>query len=99
MIEMLVGLNVTDDSNYSKYREGMTPILQSMGGGFGYDFKIAEVLKNESENNINRIFTIYFPNKEKMNSFFSNKDYLNFKEKYFNDAVESTTIIATYDRS
>jgi uncharacterized protein (DUF1330 family) len=73
MIEMLVGLYVTNDSDYSKYREGMTPILQSMAGGFGYDFKIAEVLKNESGNKINRVFTIYFPNEEKMNSFFSDQ--------------------------
>lgn len=43
MIEMLVGLNITNDDNYTKYREGMTPILESIGGGFNYDFKIAEV--------------------------------------------------------
>ena len=99
MIEILVGLYVTDDSSYSKYREGMTPMLNSIGGGFGHDFKIAEVLKNESEKKINRVFTIYFPDEEKKNSFFSNGEYLSIKDKYFTSAVESTTIIATYDRS
>jgi len=98
MIEMLVGLYVTDDSNYSKYREGMTPILKAIGGGFGYDFKVSEVLKSESEKKINRVFTIYFPNEEKMNSFFSDEKYLDFKEKFFTSSVASTTIISTYSR-
>lgn len=98
MIEMLVGLNVTNDSEYSKYREGMTPILNSIGGGFGYDFQIAEVLKSESKNKINRVFTIYFPNKEKMDSFFSDADYLKIKKQFFANSVQSTTIISTYDK-
>ena len=98
MIEMLVGLFVTNDSEYTKYREGMTPILKSIGGDFGYDFKISEVLKNESKNKINRVFTIYFPNEEKMNTFFSNKEYLIVKDKYFNNSVDSTTILSTYNR-
>ena len=98
MIEMLVGLNVINDSDYTKYREGMTPILKSIGGGFGYDFKIAEVLKSESGNIINRVFTIYFPSEEELNSFFSNSEYLKFKEQFFTSSVASTTIISTYNK-
>ncbi len=96
MIEMLVGLDVTNDFNYTDYREGIAPILESVGGGYGYDFKIAEVLKSESKDNINRVFTIYFPNEKAMDSFFTNKDYLEFKDKFFTNSVASTTIIATY---
>lgn len=96
MIEMLVGLNVTNDAEYAKYREGMIPILDSIGGGFGYDFKIDKVLKSATENKINRVFTIYFPSEEKMNSFFTNKEYLKVKETHFSNSVESTTIISTY---
>jgi uncharacterized protein (DUF1330 family) len=98
MIEMLVGLNVTNDTNYSNYRDGMTPILKSIGGGFGYDFRIEEVLKSESENKINRIFTIFFPSEEVMNTFFSDKNYLNIKEKFFTNSVESTTIISKHKK-
>lgn len=98
MIEMLVGLNVTNDTEYAKYREGMTPILESFGGGFGYDFKVDEVLKSTTENKINRVFTIYFPSEEKMNSFFSDKEYLKIKETHFSNSVESTTIISNYNR-
>ena len=98
MIEMLVGLNVTNDTDYSKYREGMTPILNAIGGGFGYDFKIAEVLKSETENRINRVFTIFFPDEEKMNEFFTDSNYLKFKEQFFTNSVGATTIISTYKK-
>jgi hypothetical protein len=66
VIEMLVGLNVIDDKGYLKYREGMTPILSQFSGSFGYDFKIDETLKSETESLINRVFTIRFESKELM---------------------------------
>lgn len=99
MIEMLVGLEVTDDKNYTLYREAMTPILTGIGGGFGYDLKIAEVLKSESESKINRVFTIFFPNEEIMNAFFNDSHYLEIKKKYFEGAVSSTTIMASYKKA
>lgn len=97
-LEMLVGLNVVDDAAYQSYRDEMTPILKSYGGGFGYDFKISEVLKSKTEAPINRLFTIYFSNEESMNSFFSNDEYLKIKERHFEKSVTDTTIIATYGR-
>ncbi|PCJ89366.1 MAG: DUF1330 domain-containing protein [Flavobacteriales bacterium] len=97
--EMLIGLNVLDDSKYQEYRKNMRPILFSYGGGFGYDFKISEVLIAETTNDINRVFTIYFPSKAKMEGFFSNPAYIKVKEKYFNMAVESTTIISSYKKN
>ena len=98
MIEMLVGMNITNDEDYSKYREGITPILTNMGGGFGYDLKVSEVLKTESKDKINRVFTIFFPDEEKMDSFFSDEQYLSIKEEFFLDSVEATTIMAMYHR-
>ncbi len=97
-VEMLVGLNVIDDDAYQLYRDEMTPILMSYGGGFGYDFKISESLKSETEAPINRVFTIYFLNEDSMNSFFSNDEYLKIKERHFEKSVTDTTIIATYGR-
>ncbi len=96
--EMLVGLNIKDDEAYQLYRDEMTPILLSYGGGFGYDFKISEVLKSKTEAPINRVFTIYFSNEDSMNSFFANDEYLKIKEKHFEKSVTDTTIIATYGR-
>ena len=97
-IESLVGLNVVDEKAYQSYRDEIMPILKSYGGGFGYDFKVAKVLKSLTEAPINRVFTIYFSNKDSMNSFFSNPEYLTIKQKHFEKAVTDTTIIATYER-
>ncbi len=68
--EMLLGLHVTNDKVYQDYREKMTPLLVECGGGFGYDFKISEVLKSQTDKEINRVFTIYFPDQEAMEQFF-----------------------------
>ena len=97
--EMLVGLNVTDDVQYQEYRKSMMPILKAYGGGFGYDFKVSEVLLTQTDSKINRVFTIYFPDKESMEQFFSNADYLKIKKIYFENSVSDTTIISTYDQS
>ncbi|MFT5661222.1 MAG: hypothetical protein ACI9TV_001868 [Sulfurimonas sp.] len=96
-VERLVGLYVTDDDGYRKYREGMLPILEMFGGGFSYDFKVSEVLKSEVKEKINRVFIIYFKNEESMNLFFSNKDYVDIKEKYFVSSVSEVTEIAKYE--
>ena len=97
--EMLVGLNVVDDAKYHEYRDNMKPILSEFGGGFSYDFKISEVLLSETTEDINRVFTIYFPDKETMEAFFSNPAYLKIKEHYYEGAVESTTIISRYEKN
>ncbi len=97
-VEMLVGLNIVDDEAYQSYRNEMTPILNRCGGGFGYDFKVSEVLKSKTDAPINRVFTIYFANEDSMSSFFSNDEYLKIKQRHFERSVTDTTIIATYER-
>ncbi len=94
--EMLVGLNVVNDEQYQEYRDHMTPILYTYGGGFGYDFKVSETLLPETGNEINRVFTINFPSKEKMEAFFLDEAYQEVKGNYFMGSVENTTIIAKY---
>ncbi len=95
---MLVGLNVIDHENYRQYRDNMTPILESYNGSFGYDFKVSEILKSETSDVINRVFTIRFSDKEKMEAFFLDVAYKEVKEKYFEKSVESTTIISSYTK-
>ncbi|NOK63761.1 MAG: DUF1330 domain-containing protein [Chloroflexi bacterium AL-W] len=97
-LEMLVGLQIVDDAAYQAYREAMLPLLQRYGGGFGYDFKIAEVLISSTTDPINRVFTIYFADKAAMEAFFTNKEYLTIRQRYFESSVAHTTIIATYER-
>lgn len=95
--ERLVGLYITDNNMYTKYRENMTPILETYGGGFAYDFKIAETLKSESETAINRLFLIYFKDESSMNEFFSNEEYLKIKKEYFDISVGSAHEISKYN--
>jgi len=96
--ERLMGMQILDDEKYTQYREAMYPLLKQHGGDFGYDFKISEVLKAETSEPINRVFTIHFPNKKKMESFFSNETYLQIKEKYFSPSVGAVTPIALYEK-
>jgi uncharacterized protein (DUF1330 family) len=88
-VEMLVGLNVVDDEAYRSYRDEMAPILSEFG---------AEVLKSQTAAPINRVFTICFSNKDSMDSFFSNDEYLEIRQRHFEKSVTDTTIIATYER-
>ena len=97
-IETLVGLNVVDEEGYQSYRDEMMPILESYGGGFGYDFKVSEVLTSRTQASINRVFTISFPDQNSRETFFSNKAYLEIRQHHFEKAVSDTTIIATYER-
>lgn len=94
----MVGLQVTDDNLYTSYRKAMKPILAEYGGGFRYDFKVSEVLKNEGENLMNRVFVIYFRDKQAMDSFFSNVEYKKVKQEFFEKSVSATTIISEYSR-
>ncbi len=83
---------------YQAYREKMTPVRVECGGGFGYDFRIAEVLKSQTDHEINRVFTIYFPDKEAMQQFFSAESYQTIKAEFFESSVASRTLIAEYNR-
>tara|TARA_R110002167_G_scaffold125911_2_gene306416 strand:+ start:1697 stop:1993 length:297 start_codon:yes stop_codon:yes gene_type:complete len=93
----VMGLNIYNDDIYALYRQEITPILKSYGGKFGYDFKIAEVLKSRTKNNINRVFTIEFPTETAMDKFFNDPTYIKVKNNYFDAAVDAKTVIATYE--
>lgn len=95
---MLVGLEVIDDKTYTEYRAAMRPILERFGGGFRYDFKIAEVLRKETTNPINRVFTIFFSDRPSRDAFFSDAGYQKAKQQFFEKSVSATTILAEYDR-
>ncbi len=96
--EMLVGLNVIDDDRYQAYRQAMMPILEIHSGDFGYDFVVSEVLKSRTANPINRVFTIHFPDEAAKDSFFADVRYAEVKTAHFDNAVKTTTILASYER-
>lgn len=94
--ETLVGLHVTDDEGYRRYRAGMTPILRAHGGRFRYDFRVSEVLIGETPEPINRVFVIAFPNAEAQRAFFSDPAYLAVRKCHFDPSVAAITRIAVY---
>ena len=97
--ERIMGIHVNNDKEYQRYRDGMMPILNSFGGAFGFDFKVAEVLITKTDDDINRVFTIEFPSKEVMESFFSDPEYLAVKKRHFNNSVSSTTTISIHEKN
>lgn len=96
--ERIMGIEVIDEEGYQQYREHMIPILHSFGGSFGYDFKVNEVLKSKTNEPINRVFTIDFPSKEVMETFFTAPEYREVKAQYFQNAVKSVTTISMHEK-
>jgi uncharacterized protein (DUF1330 family) len=96
--ERIMGLDVVDETLYQDYRNAMTPLLNSAGGDFGYDFIVSKVLRSKTKNNINRVFTIEFPSKEIMDQFFSSSDYLAIKNQYFDHSVNSKEVISIHEK-
>tara|TARA_R110000782_G_scaffold124058_4_gene215556 strand:+ start:6158 stop:6478 length:321 start_codon:yes stop_codon:yes gene_type:complete len=97
--EIHVALRVTDEAGYRAYRDAMTPILESMGGFFRYDMRIAELLKGDAPEAVNRAFIISFPDKPTRERFFSDPAYRAVRDRHFDASVSSTVIIAEYDLS
>ena len=97
--EILMGLEVIDDLQYDNYRAAMKPILKSYGGQFGYDFRVSEVLISEQNPDINRVFTISFPDRQQMKDFFADPSYLQAREKFFVNSVASITMISSYQKT
>ena len=97
--ETLVGLHVTDDVGYQRYRAGMTPLLEACGGRFRYDFRVSEVLRSETPEPINRVFVIAFPSAEAMRRFFADPKYLAIRKQHFEPAVKAVIRIAAYESS
>ena len=94
---IVVGLEVTDDATYACYRAGMTPILQEYGGAFEYDFVVAKVLKSPSNDRINRVFTISFPDRATRERFFADARYTAVRAEFFDPAVASRVSMAEFD--
>ncbi len=94
--EILVGLHITDNETYDKYRAGMTPILKEHGGYFRYDFRISEMLQGKADHPFNRVFVLSFPDEATKERFFANGAYKEVREGYFDQAVQSGGAIASY---
>ena len=97
MIETLVGLDVADNDGYQAYRDAMLPLLERIGGGFRYDFTIAKTLRNSAGHEINRVFIIYFPNRQARDRFFDDEAYREIRGRLFETSVRDATIIGAWE--
>ena len=97
--EILIGMRVDDEASHTKYREGMTPILESMGGFFRYDMRVSELLKGDAQDEFNRLFLLSFPDQETSKRFFADPSYLRVRETHFEGAVRSYTAIAEFSHA
>ncbi len=95
----LIGVEVKDEAGYRRYREGMTPIMKSYGGSFGYDFVVSQVLKSETAAPINRVFTVVFSEASAADRFFADPAYLAVRAEFFDPSVGAVTPIASYDEA
>lgn len=94
--ETLVGLRVTDEDGYARYRAGMTPILESMGGFFRYDMRVSELLRGQADEPFNRVFILSFPDAATRDRFFADPDYLAVRVAHFEGSVGAVTVLARY---
>ncbi len=97
MRETLMGLDVSDDDGYQAYRDAMSPLLERIGGGFRYDFTIAKTLRNSAGHEINRVFVIYFPNRQAQDRFFDDEAYRDIRGRLFETSVRDATIIGAWE--
>src|SRR5262245_4676502 len=88
----LLGLQVTDDTGYERYRAEMAPILARYAGAFGCDFAVARVLVGPDPR-INRVFTIVFPEGGRRERFFADEEYLAVRKRWFEPSVGSVYVL------
>jgi len=91
---MLVGLEVVDDTCYSRYRTAIAPILARHDGAFGCDFQVSKVLLGDDR--INRVFTLSFPDRAARERFFADAEYQAVRERLFVPAVASKTSLGEF---
>jgi len=95
-VEILVGVQVTDEALYARYRTEMLPLLHAQGGAFVVDVRVGEVLRAPADARFNRLFTIRFPSAQQMDTFFSHPDYLAVRERWFVPSVSEVVRLGEY---
>ena len=96
--EMTVALLVADQEKYAQYWAEMAPLLETVKGRFRYDFDVARTLKSEAGPEINRLFVIQFPDRQRKERFFADPQYIEIRARarLFEKAVAKIAIIAEY---
>ncbi len=91
--ERCMGLHVTDEALYGKYREGMLPILAAHHGRIRYDLDVAAMRLNEEGKPINHIFVISFATRADNDAFFLDPAYQKVRTECFKPSVDAITLL------
>ena len=91
--ERCMGLHVTDEALYARYRAGMQPILAAHHGRFRYDLDVAAVRLNEEGKPINRVFVISFATRADNDAFFLDLEYQQVRNECFKPSVDAITLL------
>lgn len=97
IMELLIGLEVTDETSYAHYRAQMLPILARYGGSFGIDVRVSEVLKSTNDGSFNRLFTLRFPSLTAHDAFFADPEYRSVRRRSFEPSVARTMRLGRYE--
>lgn len=97
MVEILVGVHVTNPELYAEYRARMTPLLIAHGGQFVVDVLVAEVLRSPENKRFNRLFTIRFPSQQQLDAFFALPEYRAIRQQFFEPSVAETARLGRYE--
>ena len=89
---MLMGVQVIDETGYTRYRSEIMPLLEAHGGRFVLDVRVAEILRTPSPSAFNRLFVVRFPSAEQRDAFFADRDYLAIRARWFEPSVSGSVI-------
>ena len=63
----------------------------------GGDITIAKTLRNSAGHEINRVFIIYFPNRQARDRFFDDEAYREIRGRLFEPSVRDVTTIGEWE--
>jgi len=87
VFEMWVGITVTDETSYQRYRDEMGPFLEAYGGSFHVDVRVTDVLRAPKPVGFNRLFALRFPNRDARDGLFSDERYVAVRAEHFQGSV------------
>ncbi len=96
--QILLGLNVLDSEKFEDYCSAMERLVARHDGELCYDFKVPDFCLADRHKTINRVFTLSFCSKEKMEAFFSDREYLKTRGRHVLKSIGSDQVIFGFEK-
>lgn len=95
--QVLVGLNVLDDKRFDEFHSAIEPLLSRYQGQLGYEFTVPASLLARHSHKVNRVYTISFASKERMESYFADSEYLKTRGRHILKSFATEQFIFGYE--